>query len=183
MKRSEINNVIKEATAAFEKHGWILPPNPKWDVTDFSLHDFEKYGLVLVNLAEQPEYCEKIMYVKKNQITPYHYHKSKKEDIICRCGELVISLRAEEPVVKLQINGEWQDIKVDEPRVLKSGERVTLTPGVRHAFWAESEYAIVGEVSTANNDADDNFFDNPDVGRFSEIEEDEPALVKLVSDK
>lgn len=29
----------------------------------------------------------------------------------------------------------------------------------------------------------DNFFDNPDIGRFSRIIEDEPALVKLVNEK
>jgi len=84
------------------------------------------------------------MYVKNNQITPYHYHRQKKEDIICRWGKLIISLRAEEPVIKLQVNGTWQNIKVSEPLILKSGERLTLTSGVRHSFWAESEYAIVG---------------------------------------
>lgn len=41
----------------------------------------------------------------------------------------------------------------------------------------------IGEVSTANDDAHDNYFVNPDVGRFSVIIEDEPPLVKLVSDK
>ena len=43
--------------------------------------------------------------------------------------------------------------------------------------------AIIGEVSTANDDTNDNFFVNPDVGRYEAIEEDEPALVRLVSDK
>ena len=32
MKRSEINNAIREASAAFERHHWYLPPNPRWDV-------------------------------------------------------------------------------------------------------------------------------------------------------
>ena len=34
----------------------------------------------------------------------------------------------------------------------------------------------------ANDDLRDNFFLNPGVGRFPGIEEDEPALVKLVSE-
>ena len=34
----------------FKQKGWYLPPNPKWDVTDFGLGDFENYGLVLVNI-------------------------------------------------------------------------------------------------------------------------------------
>jgi D-lyxose ketol-isomerase len=53
---------------------------------------------------------------------------------------------------------------------------------VLHAFWADSEYAILGEVSSGNDDAHDNFFEDQRVGRFSSIEEDEPACVKLVSD-
>lgn len=182
LKRSQINAIIREATAAFERHGWFLPPNPRWDVTDFGLGDFEKTGLVCVNLAEQPEYCEKIMYVKKNQVTPTHYHASKKEDIICRWGKLAIKLEGDGDTIRLQVNGVETDIPTDKPLILTSGERITINRGVRHAFWAESDYAIVGEVSTANDDLHDNFFDDPNVGRFSDIEEDEPPIVKLVSD-
>ena len=45
-----------------------------------------------------------------------------------------------------------------------------------------SEECIIGEVSTANDDLHDNFFVNPDVGRFPGVEEDEAPLLKLVSD-
>ena len=182
MKRSQINKAIREASAAFFRHGWILPPNPRWDVTDFGLGDFAHCGLVLVNLAEQAEYCEKIMYVQKNQITPDHYHALKKEDIICRFGELAIRFLGAASEVNLPINGDLQTIATDAPLILPAGWRVTITSEIRHEFWAVSDYAIVGEVSSANNDLTDNFFANRDVGRFSAIEEDEPALVKLVSD-
>lgn len=182
MKRSEINAAVKEAGAAFLKHGWILPPNPRWDVTDFGLGDFSRCGLVLVNLAEQPEYCEKVMYVRHKQITPCHHHKAKKEDIICRWGTLAIQLRSPKPVVRLQVNGAERDIPTDRPLLLQAGERVTLVRDVRHEFWAESEYAVVGEVSTANDDKHDNYFDNLEIGRFSQITEDERPVVKLVSD-
>ena len=183
MKRSEINAVVREATEAFKRHGWALPPNPRWDVTDFGLGDFDQYGLTLVNLAEQPEYCEKLMYARKGQVTPQHYHASKKEDIICRWGRLAIQVHAEGATsVRLQVNGIEREMPLDQPLVLEAGERVTLTQEVAHSFWAESDYAVVGEVSTANDDLHDNFFANPDIGRFSEIEEDEPPLVKLVSD-
>ena len=106
----------------------------------------------------------------------------KKEDIICRYGRLAIQLFSDEPTVRLQVNGEFRDVPVDKPLILNSGERVTLTPGIRHAFWSETEYTIVGEVSTANDDVSDNFFRNPDIGRFSEIVEDEEPIVRLVSE-
>lgn len=181
MKRSEINNAIKTAKTAFQKHGWALPPNPRWDVTDFGLGDYKSTGLLCVNLAEQPEYCEKLMFVLNKQVTPRHFHSSKKEDIICRWGRLFIELPADKPF-KLQVNGEWRDFNPGDNLMLESGERVTLTKGVLHAFWADSEYAVVGEVSTANDDTNDNYFENREVGRFSQIVEDVPSEFKLVSD-
>jgi D-lyxose ketol-isomerase len=182
MKRSEINAVMRNAAMTFKRHGWTLPPNPKWDVTDFGLGDFAKYGLILINLTEQPEYCEKIMYVGKHQVTPRHYHKSKKEDIICRWGELAIELPSKKKRFKLQVNGELREIPTDRLLILNSGERITLTPKTPHSFWAESDYAIVGEISTANDDKCDNFFEDSRVGRFAHVDEDEPAIAELASD-
>jgi D-lyxose ketol-isomerase len=42
---------------------------------------------------------------------------------------------------------------------------------------------ILGEVSTANDDLDDNFFVNPEVGRYPGSEEDEPPVLRLISEK
>lgn len=191
MKRSRINAAIKEATEAFERHHWHLPPNPRWDVTGFGLGDFDHFGLLLVNLADLPQYCEKLMFARRGQATPVHTHRSKQEDIICRVGRFAIRLighdhafrpdRASEPV-RVLINGEERLIPSGKLVEIDEGERITLFPGVYHEFWPLTDYAIIGEVSTANDDSEDNYFENPDVGRFEELEEDEPPLVKLVSD-
>ena len=188
MKRSQINKAVKESFSYFTQHGWSLPPNPRWDVTDFGLGDFSKHGLILVNLAEEEEYCEKLMFAYKNQITPAHTHKKKKEDIICRTGKLAIQVWSAHPdqisehPFELKKNGEMVPLKDGEIVRLNSGERITLTPGIYHEFYPESEVCIIGEVSTANDDLNDNFFVNDDIGRFSEIEEDETPVVKLLSD-
>ena len=58
MKRSEINFLIQSAMRCYGAHGWALPPNARWDITDFGLGDWRRFGLVLVNLAEEPEYCD-----------------------------------------------------------------------------------------------------------------------------
>jgi D-lyxose ketol-isomerase len=183
MKRSEINAAIREAQEAFGRHGWALPPRPRWDVTDFGLGDFRQHGLTLVNLGEQPEYCEKLMFVRRDQVTPLHFHKVKKEDIICRWGRLMVELGGGvRALFHPEVNGELREIEANQPLALEAGERITLDPGTLHRFWASTPYAIVGEVSTANDDLHDNYFENPEVGRFSRIDEDEPALVNLVSD-
>jgi len=182
MKRSEINTAMRRAATAFKKHGWALPPNPRWDVTDFGLCDFKRSGLVLINLAEQKEYCEKLMFVDHKQVTPIHYHAAKKEDIICRWGKLAMMMPSKKKTIRLQVNGEFRNVPANRKLVLTAGERVTLAQRIPHTFWAESKYAIVGEVSTANNDTADNFFADKNIGRYSKIDEDVKPLAKLVSD-
>jgi D-lyxose ketol-isomerase len=190
MKRSEINAICREATEVFHRTGWTLPPSPRWDVTDFGLGDFPKYGLVLINLAEEPEYCEKLMYARKHQQTPAHTHRVKKEDIICRHGRLQLNLwpavpGSEESTASFSvpINGETRELPGGQPVFLEAGERITLVPGIYHAFRPESDGCVIGEVSTANDDAHDNLFADPDVGRFPGIEEDEPAGFRLYGDQ
>lgn len=189
MKRSEINSAITASKSFFEKNGWVLPPNPKWDVTDFGLGEFLNSGLVLVNLAEEPEYCEKLMYAVRNQVTPSHTHKNKKEDIICRTGILIVKLWDQDPVryksqksIDVKLNGNIKSLASGTAVTLSAGERVTIEPGIWHEFYPDSDECIIGEVSTANDDLNDNFFSNSAVGRFSQILEDESPIVKLLSD-
>jgi hypothetical protein len=190
MKRSTVNCAIKDAISFFNQHHWYLPPDPKWDVTDFGLGHFEKYGLVLVNLTEENEYCEKLMYAKKGMTTPCHAHRVKKEDIVVRIGKLAIQVWKDRPdestsrdVFPLKINGVKRQVHSGDVLTLTSGERITLEPGIYHEFYPLTDECIIGEVSTAHDDLHDNIFIDPDIGRFSDIIEDEAPLFKLVGDK
>jgi hypothetical protein len=190
MKRSSVNRAHRDALACFALHHWALPPNPKWDITDFGLGDFDRVGLSLVNLTSEPEYTEKLMYARRGQATPCHTHARKKEDIICRAGALTLVLWPAKPspdaalaeTLLARIDGEPRQVHTGEPFDLPAGSRATIEPGVWHSFWPATEECIIGEVSTANDDAHDNFFLDPAVGRFPGIEEDEPAAVRLLSD-
>ena len=188
MRRSDINYLIDGATQCFVRNGWALPPNPNWDVTDFGLGDWKTFGLVLVNLANEPEYCEKLMYVQRGMVTPAHTHARKKEDIICRWGELQIAVWKGKPgqstrdEFSINVNSEPRSIMSGDLIKLQAGERVTLVPGIYHEFASTSNECIIGEVSTANDDLNDNFFINQSVGRFTGIEEDAPIVVKLVNE-
>ena len=190
MRRSTANRAHREALACFTRHGWALPPRPSWDITDFGLGDFDHKGLVLITLASEPEYCEKLMYACRDQETPCHAHARKKEDIICRSGELTLTLwpskpdpgARQPPAFRGRINGEPVDIRTGVPFTLAAGSRVTIEPGVWHAFRPASDECIIGEVSTANDDLADNYFADPMIGRFPGMEEDEPSVVGLVRD-
>jgi D-lyxose ketol-isomerase len=190
MKRSAINRAYHQAVSCFARNHWALPPRPRWDITDFGLGDFDRNGLVLVNLADEAEYCEKLMYARRGQATPCHAHVRKKEDIICRAGDLVLRLWPLKPspgsnlpsTLSARIDGVDAEVRTGADLELKAGSRVTLAPGVWHSFWPSSAECIIGEVSTRNDDDGDNFFLDRGVGRFPAIEEDEPLAVHLVRD-
>lgn len=182
MKQSDVNRLCREADACLRRHGWALPPNAQFAATDFGLGDYRAAGLVEVLLANEPEYCEKIMYAGENMSTPAHTHGKKKEDIICRSGEIRLTLWNENPrlepacgSVSVQINREMRTLQSGETFTLKPGERITLTPGIWHEFAPSSPGTLIGEVSTWCDEATDNFFADPKVDIFHAIEPDEPA--------
>ncbi len=219
MKRSEINNYIKEAEIIFRENNFYLPPwafwnvedwekNKEtctnifssflgWDLTDFGSGNFLKTGLLLVTLRngnkdfDVKPYAEKIMIVKENQETPFHFHWEKTEDIINRGGgNLVIELYnsdSNEAFSKSNVtflcDGIKKNISAGGRVVLTPGESITLRTGMYHRFYAEEGGGpvIAGEVSMTNDDAHDNrFYTAP--GRFPEIVEDEEPYRLLVGD-
>lgn len=170
-----------------------------WDVTDFGTGDYENFGLLLFTIRNgnyhYPEkypksYAEKIMIVKENQVTPYHFHRKKQEDIINRGGgNLVLDLYWSNDKLELldtpfsvSIDGSRKECKPGERIILTPGESICLVPYLCHKFYGETDKGtvIVGEVSAVNDDNQDNFF--IDVPRFPSITEDEEPVHLLCTD-
>ena len=116
MKRSRINEILREGDAFIRSFGYIMPPfaywSPQelrerrpagivdarlgWDITDYGLEKFDELGLFLFTVrngrAEDLTrgtgmlYAEKIMISRKDQLSPMHRHIVKAEDIINRGG-------------------------------------------------------------------------------------------------
>lgn len=166
-----------------------------WDVTDFGSGRFAECGLVLfclrnglVGVAGERTYAEKLLVVGEGQLTPTHRHAAKMEDIINRGGgDLVIEFCASdangaplEDDIEVPVDGLPRRLKAWEPLVLRPGESVTIRTGLYHRFYGRKGggAVLVGEVSQVNDDRNDNFFLEP-VGRFAQIEEDEPPLRRL----
>lgn len=180
--------------------GEIVASGLGWDITDFGSGAFQERGLFLFTLRNGQEedlrrgsgmcYAEKIMVVRQDQITPLHRHVVKGEDIINRGGAtLAVKLFASDEdgnadktrEVRVATDGVTRVLDAGSVLKIAPGESVTLLPGMWHAFWAEGGDALVGEVSTVNNDNTDNVFAEP-VGRFPEVEEDEAPWRLLISD-
>ncbi len=154
MRRSEINAILKDAQAFFDKFSIKLPPfahlaphelaaiagsdvianNLGWDVTDYGLGTFDEMGLFLFTARNgKPEnlaagkgitYAEKIMISRQDQISPMHRHYFKTEDIINRGGAKLV----------LELYGPDADGFVDREAsftVPMDGVERTFTPGTR----------------------------------------------------
>jgi len=157
MKRSEINQLIRESIEFFNQMNFKLPPwafwKPAdwkgkyetcseivdnmlgWDLTDFGSGDFHRRGLILFTLRngnlkkDKKPYAEKAMIVEENQETPMHFHWGKMEDIINRGGgNLVLELFASDE--KEQLSKAEFDIQIDGVKHhLGPNARVVLKPG------------------------------------------------------
>ncbi|HHV80576.1 TPA: D-lyxose/D-mannose family sugar isomerase [bacterium] len=221
MKRSEINKILKESLSFVEMMNFHLPPFAHWslddwkskgeeydeirdnmlgwDITDFGRGDFYREGLVLFTIRNgnlnikkyKKPYAEKILIVREEQITPFHFHWSKMEDIINRGGGTVLIQLynstedgdlADTPVL-ISMDGRNYTAPAGTTVRLTPGESITLFPGVYHKFWGEKGkgFTLLGEVSSVNDDNIDNRFLEK-TGRFPEIEEDEPPFRLLAID-
>ena len=201
MKRSEVNRLMKEALEFINERSFKLPPfalwTPEewetkgseydeirdnmlgWDITDFGSGDFHKVGLLLITLRNgnlfDPKYtkpyAEKLLIVEENQVTPYHYHPKKMEDIINRGGgNLMIKVygadendELSDEDVEIQVDGRHYTVPAGTVVRLTPGMSLTNTKKLYHSFWGEEGHGkvLVGEVSQCNDDSKDNRFYEP----------------------
>lgn len=214
MKRSEINHAIRRAEAVLAAHQWRLPDwaawapadhaaEPKlaarlrlrqlgWDVTDFGLGQFAAQGLVLFCVRNGAQgdpatlpYAEKLLFVGEGQVTPFHAHKVKMEDIIVRGGgNLMVAFTPDGSFDMAPVRVDGREVAAHSgPIRLQPGQSITIPRGMQHSFWGEagSGDVFVAEVSQCNDDLTDNYFRDP-IGRFAAIEEDAPAHRLLWND-
>lgn len=170
-----------------------------WDITDFGQGRYDEFGLFLFTIrngslddlkrGRGKLYAEKLLISDVDQITPFHFHWDKTEDIINRGGgKLAIQLYNStedgglaDTDIAVSMDGVQYAFPAGHTVELAPGESITLPTGLYHKFWATGERVLVGEVSMVNDDNTDNRFLDP-IGRFPDIEEDEAPLYLLVGD-
>ena len=131
-------------------------------------------------------YAEKLLMVNEGQMAPMHFHWNKMEDIINRGGGNVLITvynstedgQFADTDVTVNCDGREFTVKAGTQIRLTPGESITVYPYMYHDFHVEegTGAVLLGEVSMCNDDENDNRFYEP-IGRFPEIEEDEPASV------
>jgi len=157
MKRSEINQLMRNSIEFFNEMNFKLPPwaywKPEdwkdkydtcqeiidnvlgWDLTDFGGGEFHKKGLILFTIRngnqqkDKKIYAEKAMIVEEEQETPMHFHWSKMEDIINRGGgNLVLKLFQSDK--NEGFSDKNIEVQIDGiTRKVSAGGTVILSPG------------------------------------------------------
>ncbi len=120
MKRSRVNQIIREGEAFIRSFGQVLPPFANWspaelarrrppgivdarlgwDITDYGQGRFDELGLFLFTARNGRAadlaagggmlYAEKVMISRRDQLSPMHRHVVKAEDIINRGGGTLV---------------------------------------------------------------------------------------------
>ena len=219
MKRSEINQIIHEGLEFCRQMNFHLPLfatwTPQdwatrgrefdeirdnmlgWDVTDFGLGNFVEKGLLVFTIRNgnahldkyTKPYAEKLLIIREGQVTPFHFHYSKMEDIINRGGGgMMIQVynstddyQLADTPVEVHMDGCSSTVEAGTVLRLTPGESISLPTYMYHQFWAEGDMVLCGEVSMVNDDNVDNHFLD-EIGRFPEIEEDDPPLHLLCTE-
>lgn len=151
MKRSEVTTAQAQTRRQLEDAGLTITEDLAIEIADFGLGRFPQEGLGIVVRVNEPEYCSKWLTLWPGQECPVHHHKLKKETFFVLRGE-----------VGLVTDG--------QPVTLKTGDRYTLRPGVRHSFGSAGG-AVIEEVSTHDENSD-SYFDDPNIVRDPIVEED-----------
>lgn len=221
MKRSEIQQAIVWAKEMLKANhlslpmfaGWsmeewknhareadtIIRTMRGWDVTTFGGDDFATMGAVLFTIRNGlPDgsagcpYAEKLILMKEGQVLPNHYHVQKTEDIINRCGGvLLIKVFNSLPDgtvdrtgdVRILTDGIERYVPAGTDVEITPGNSMTIYPGLYHLFTPKPGCGdlIVGEVSSINDDRTDNYFEEVRP-RFIPVEEDVPVTVPLCNE-
>ncbi len=196
MIRPDIENLIDEALVYFKARSIsLLPPNATWDVrqwtdffqrnpdrldyfsengigwdvSDFGLGDFEKYGGVFYTVHNNTysslpsgfRMAEKWILRNEGQGAPAHYHKIKSEyttnfgpgNLEVTIGGIFLDGTIDSTsMVSVEVDHLSDNYTPGDKILLKLGSYIFLPAGTIHSFKVYEDRSIVHEVSSANDD-------------------------------
>ncbi len=142
-------------------------------------------GFCKTTVLKQRSSTLKMFVVQPEQVTPWHFHWMKTEDLINRGGgrlEVELAWAADdeksfdEREVRVQVDGITKIIPSGGKLILEPGESVTLPPKLCHQFCGHKgdKTVLAGEISSLNDDTKDNCFMGKTVDRTPIIEDEAP---------
>jgi len=140
--RQEILDVVNEITPFIKKSGVVIPEGVTLELSHhFGIERIRETGLAMITVVNE-EYCKKLLIMLPGQSHPEQYHKKKKETFCVINGTVNITL---DGVTSL----------------IKTGDVVTILPGVKHTF--ETKDGCVIEEISSTHFTDDSYYTDPAV--------------------
>jgi len=96
---------------------------------------FEKW------IANSPEYCGKLLFIRKNKRCSWHYHKLKDETFYIQSGKVHL------------FYGDGDDLSKAKTTILEAGDKFYVYRGLRHQMIALDDTELF-EFSTQHFDED-----------------------------
>ena len=92
-------------------------------------------------IANSPEYCGKLLFIRKNKRCSWHYHKLKDETFYIQSGKIHL------------FYGDTDDLSKANTTILEPGDKFYVYRGLRHQMIALSDTELF-EFSTQHFDDD-----------------------------
>jgi quercetin dioxygenase-like cupin family protein len=140
--RKEILDVVNEIAPFVKKSGVVIPDGAMLELSHhFGIENIKKTGLAMITVVNE-EYCKKLLVMLPGQSHPEQYHKKKKETFCVINGSVNITLDGVSSLIR-------------------TGDVITILPGVKHAF--ETENGCVIEEISSTHFIDDSYYTDPAV--------------------
>ena len=135
--RKQIRKIVEKIRKFLNERKVSFPEGKHLEISHhYGLENFNKTGLSMTTIINE-EYCKKLLFLLPGQSHPEQHHKEKKETFFIIDGSIRLFL---------------DDIEHE----LKSGDSITINPGVRHSFNTKIG-CIIEELST-NHRSNDSFY-------------------------
>ena len=142
--RKDILEAVSDISSFVKKSGVVIPEGSVLEVSHhYGIEHFRKTGLAMATIINE-EYCKKVLVMLPGQSHPEQFHKKKKETFHVVFGTLDIELDGVSSFVK-------------------TGEVVTITPEVRHAF-STRDGCVIEEISSTHY-VDDSYYTDSSIAK------------------
>ncbi len=129
-QRTKIWEIALRVKTMLDEARIVVPGSADLEISHhYGLDAFEQTGLVLITIVNRG-YCKKLLVSLPGQAHPEQWHNEKEETFHILSGE-----------VHLQLDG--------KQHICKTGDVITVEPGVRHAFVSPTG-AVIEEISTTH---------------------------------
>ncbi|SPF48689.1 conserved hypothetical protein [Syntrophobacter sp. SbD1] len=138
--QEKVYEIVQEVKNLLRYSGVTIPSQVDLEISHhYGIDRFHEFGLTMMTIVNRT-YCKKLIVILPGQMHPTQYHLQKEETFHVLHGD-----------VDIELNG--------SSKRLKTGETITVEPGVHHRF-GSGNGSIIEEISSTHY-ANDSFYLDP----------------------